>query len=96
MFGAKKTITWSSSKTSSDGANRELAKEIEKMAKKGYVLQTSSFSQAGHSKKAWVTVGLINLIRAKQVQATAIFVLAPEPPVVQGSHVPGEDCVYTA
>jgi len=70
---AKAVITWSGSKTSAANAQKELTREIERMAKKGYRLETSAIVQAGWSKKSWILLSLLNFIRAKQVQATATF-----------------------
>jgi hypothetical protein len=73
MFGKKKTIVWTSSKTSPENAAKQLANEQDKMAKKGYALESQSFVEAGRSKKSWVALGALNLARAKQVQVVATF-----------------------
>jgi hypothetical protein len=56
-----------------DAAARALAKEVEKMEKRGYQLVVSNIAEAGRSKRSWVMLGAVNLLRGKQVQATATF-----------------------
>lgn len=70
----KNTISWSSKKTSADNANRLLAREIERMAEKGYTVQTTNTVEAGRSKRSWLLLGILNFIRGKQVQTTAVFI----------------------
>lgn len=47
LFGPKNTVSWTSSKTSAEKAGKELAKETEKMAKKGYTLVSSTWAPSG-------------------------------------------------
>jgi hypothetical protein len=79
LFGKKKVVAWTSKKCSAKNANKLLAREIEKMAKKGYILQSSNIAQEGRSKRSWLLLGILNFARGKQVVVNAIFVLAPEP-----------------
>lgn len=71
-------VAWTSRKASLSNANKQFAKEVEKQARKGYVLQSSNTAPAGRSKRSWVFLGLFNFIRGKQVQVTATFVQAPQ------------------
>jgi hypothetical protein len=71
-------IEWSSKKASAKTANRLLAREIERMARKGYDLKCSNIIQEGRSKRSWLLLGIFNFVRGKQVQATAVFVKRPD------------------
>ena len=78
MFGKKRIMVWSSSKTSPDNAARQFARQREKMAEKGYVATSHEIVQAGRSKKTWLLLGIFNFARGKQVTLVATFELLPE------------------
>ena len=82
MFHRKpdQIVAWSGRKASAKNANKQLARETERMARKGYVVQSTQIVPAGRSKRSWLLLGILNFVRGKQVQATAVFVLpAPAP-----------------
>lgn len=67
------TVAWSGTKTSAEKANAELAAEIARRSEMGYRVVSTNIVQAGRSKTSWAALGVANLARGKQVQATAVF-----------------------
>jgi hypothetical protein len=71
-----KTVAWASRKASPDKANKEFAKQAEKMARKGYEVAHVEIVQCGRSKRSWLLLGILSFARGKQVQVVATFRLA--------------------
>ena len=63
MFGRKKTIVVKEYKS-----ERHYKRDVGKMAKKGYVVQTAVAQQDGRSKKSWFALGLFNFVRKQKVK----------------------------
>jgi len=71
-------VAWSSRKASAANANKQFAREVERMASKGYEVASVNTVPCGRSKRSWLLLGLLNFIRGKQVQVIATFQPAKE------------------
>jgi hypothetical protein len=70
MFGRKKTIVVKEYK-----GEKSYKRDVSKMARKGYVVQTAVAQQDGRSKKSWVGLGLFNFLRKQKVKYMVTYKL---------------------
>lgn len=66
-------VAWSSRKASPANANKAFARQVEKMARKGYEVASVETVDCGRSKRSWLLLGILNFARGKQVQVIATF-----------------------
>ena len=66
-------VAWSSRNASPANANNAFARQVEKMARKGYEVASVETVEVGRSKRSWLLLGILNFARGKQVQVVATF-----------------------